>query len=167
MGLENDTLHIGLFFGRNQMKILKRWGPVFFWMGFTFLMSTSTFSAENTSLVVEPIVRFLFPSISPNGLLVVHGAVREMAHLTEYFVLSLLLFRAFNDGSTDGQRWRWALVCLLVVALFAASDEYHQSFVAERSPSVRDVALDTVGGILGLLTISTFYALTRARSVLP
>jgi VanZ family protein len=40
---------------------------------------------------------------------------------------------------------------MLGCALFAASDEFHQTFVKSRTPSVRDVLLDIAGAILGLL----------------
>jgi VanZ family protein len=40
---------------------------------------------------------------------------------------------------------------LVGCALFAASDEFHQSFVKSRTPSVRDVLLDIAGALLGLL----------------
>ena len=45
---------------------------------------------------------------------------------------------------------------LLGCALFAASDEFHQSFVKTRTPSVRDVLLDVTGALLGLLIVSSF-----------
>jgi VanZ family protein len=40
---------------------------------------------------------------------------------------------------------------LLGCALFAASDEFHQTFIKERTPAVRDVLLDVGGAFLGLL----------------
>ena len=45
---------------------------------------------------------------------------------------------------------------LLGCALFAASDEFHQTFVKSRTPSVRDVLLDTGGALLGLLIGASF-----------
>jgi VanZ family protein len=132
-----------------KMKILKYWGPVILWMGFTFLMSTNLFSSDNTSRIIEPMLKFLFPSMSPHHLRILHGIIRKLAHLTEYFVLSLLLFRAFKARSTEHHGWRWALFSLLVIAIFAAGDEFHQTFVSTRTPSVYDVGIDALGGILG------------------
>jgi VanZ family protein len=45
---------------------------------------------------------------------------------------------------------------LLGCALFAASDEFHQTFVKSRTPSVRDVLLDVTGALLGLLIGASF-----------
>jgi VanZ family protein len=41
-------------------------------------------------------------------------------------------------------------------ALFAASDEFHQTFVKSRTPSVRDVLLDVGGALLGLMIGASF-----------
>jgi len=40
---------------------------------------------------------------------------------------------------------------LLIVTMYAITDELHQSFVPSREGSVWDVLLDTTGGAFGLL----------------
>jgi VanZ family protein len=45
---------------------------------------------------------------------------------------------------------------LVGCALFAASDEFHQTFVKSRTPSVRDVLLDVAGALFGLLIGASF-----------
>ena len=125
---------------------MKYWLPVILWMGFIFLMSTDTFSAQNTSRVVEPILRFLFPSITAKHLMLAHEIIRKSAHVTEYFISGLLLFRAFRDDATEPRIWRWALLSLLITFLIAASDEFHQTFISSRTPSPIDVGIDTAGG---------------------
>ncbi len=86
-------------------------------------------------------------------VVLVLGAIRKLAHLTEYFILGLLLFRAFNSDSADLKAWRWVFYSLLAVMLFAAGDEFHQSFVGTRTASIIDVGIDTLGGFLALCTI--------------
>lgn len=39
------------------------------------------------------------------------------------------------------------------VILYAISDEYHQSFIPGRGASFRDVCIDTLGGISGVLVV--------------
>ena len=131
-------------------KVFKYWFPVFLWMCFVFLLSTALFSAQNTSQILGPILRFLFPSISHREIEIVHSVIRKLAHLTEYFISGLLLFRAFRAGSTKPHTWRWVLLSLVVLVALAASDEFHQTFVSTRTPSVVDVGIDTMGGILAL-----------------
>jgi VanZ family protein len=126
----------------------KYWVPVLLWMSFIFWMSTGTFSAQNTSLIIEPILHFLMPSISPEKIAMIHGVMRKLGHVTEYFILGILLFRAFRGGLKELRNLRWAFSSLLVVVLYAVSDEFHQSFIPTRTASLFDVGIDTLGGIL-------------------
>jgi VanZ family protein len=143
------------------IRIIKYWGPVVLWMGFIFLMSTGTFSSQNTSLIIEPILRFLLPSISPEQVAMIHGVIRKAGHVTEYFILGTLLFRAFRSGSRELRNLRWAFSSFLVVMLYAASDEFHQSFVPERTASLVDVGIDTLGGILAQCVSVLWWHLAR------
>jgi VanZ family protein len=80
--------------------------------------------------------------------------IRKCAHLTEYAVLALLLWRALRKTHKDDVRpWHWseAGLALAVTVLYAASDEFHQRFVSSRQASVWDVLLDSVGGALALV----------------
>lgn len=122
--------------------------PVLLWMVFIFLMSTGEFTTENTSRFIEPVLRFLLPWAAPHTIAVLHGTIRKGGHLTEYFILGLLLFRAFRGDSKDQIDWRWAVWAMAVVVLYASSDEFHQSFVPGRTASPIDVGIDTVGGII-------------------
>ena len=132
----------------SMKRIFKYWSPVIFWMGFIFWMSTGTFSSDNTSAVIEPLLLLLMPWLSSQRLDVIHEIIRKCAHLTEYFVLGLLLFRAFRSGSSPSRMLRWTLSAGIVVLLYAASDEFHQSFVGSRTPALHDVVIDVAGGVL-------------------
>lgn len=129
-------------------RTLKDWIPILLWMLFIYWMSTGTFSSENTELIIEPLLKFLMPGISPHTIKVIHALIRKIGHVTEYFVLGVLLFRAFRDFSPAASTWRWAVFAVIVVALYAASDEFHQSFVPSRTASIIDMGIDTAGGVL-------------------
>lgn len=135
---------------KGQPSLVFPWLPVILWTGLIFWMSTDTFSAKNTSLIIEPLVRFLLPGISEQSLALIHGLVRKAAHLTEYFILGLLLFRALLSTFPESTPMRLALRSLAVAALIAAGDEFHQSFVATRTASVLDVGIDIIGGLFAL-----------------
>ena len=82
--------------------------------------------------------------------------VRKCAHLAEYAVLALLVWRALRkESARENTPWRWskAALVLALVALYAASDEFHQAFVPSREASVWDVLLDTSGAAFGLLCL--------------
>lgn len=129
-------------------NFVRYWVPVIFWLSFIFWMSTGTFSSENSSLVIEPVLRFLAPTISSQTVELIHGIVRKAGHVIEYLILGLLLFRAFRGPSNEPWKWRWASFSVIGVVLWALSDEFHQSFVPTRTASLVDVGFDAAGGIL-------------------
>jgi VanZ family protein len=126
-----------------------------------FWMSTGAFASEGTSKIIEPVIRFLLPQISAREVDMIHGLIRKCGHLTEYFVLGLLLFRAFGKGQTAVSAGRVVLYSVIIIALYAASDEFHQTFVYNRTPSVVDVGIDTAGGILGQLAFLVWSCRSR------
>ena len=68
-------------------------------------------------------------------------ALRKLAHVIEYLALTLLLVP----------------VACLAALVYAASDEWHQSFVPGRTATPRDVAIDGIGIALAA------FAATRTR----
>jgi VanZ family protein len=135
----------------------KYWLPLICWIGLTLWMSTGTFSFGNTSFWVERILLFLFPGIPPEQAKLINVFLRRAGHVTEYFILGILLFRAFRGGSAASWKWRWFWGALIVVVLWAAIDEFHQSLVPTRTPSSMDVGIDAAGGILALFVIALFH----------
>ena len=136
---------------------LKNWLPVLVWVGVIFLGSTDLMSAQHTSRFIIPFLVWLKPDISPETLASIHFIARKCAHVGEYAVLGLLLLRAAtlmrNFQRSIPIRYLSVLgVCLVV----AATDEFHQTFVTSRGPSVRDIMIDNGGVILGLLIGSIF-----------
>ncbi len=74
-------------------------------------------------------------------------------HSVEYFVLSILVIRAFNSGlkrKVTGKALVWGAVFSIV---YAVSDELHQFFVPERSASAVDLISDAAGVLLGMACI--------------
>ena len=76
-----------------QLAPLGEWIPVILWGGLIFTLSTSAFSAANTSRVIDPMLRWLIPGISAASVDVCHMLVRKAAHFTEYGILFWLLVR--------------------------------------------------------------------------
>ena len=148
------TFPFSMTFNQNFTKY---WLPVICWMGVILWMSTETFSTGNTSFWIEKILFLLFPGISSEQAELIHVFLRRAGHITEYFILGLLLFRAFRGGSAAPWNWRWFWGTLIVVVLWAAIDEFHQSFVPARTASIIDVGIDIAGGIVAQLVIAIGY----------
>lgn len=130
-----------------------RYAPVIGWMAVIFYASTGAFAAANTSRIIEPVLRFVYPAISREGLDFSHFLVRKAAHLTEYAILALLTARAFLGSPGAILRRYWFPIALGVVAIYALSDEYHQSFEPTRTASIYDSMLDTTGGLIALIAL--------------
>ena len=133
------------------------WLPVIIWMGVISWLSTDTFSPQNTSLLIVPALRFLLPETTPQTLDMLHTLIRKSAHVGEYFILGVLLFRAFRGSLKGLGVLQWAAYAVIVVVLFAAADEIHQSFTVQRTCSAVDVLIDTVGGTLAQAVIILRY----------
>ena len=138
-------------------SFLKYWLPLLVWLGVIFLGSTSLMSAEHTSRLIVPILLWLKPGMSPKTIWIILVIMRKCAHVSEYAILALLLWRALRSGPTLRTKLPTLFsAVLLACAVFAASDEFHQSFVKSRTPSVGDVLLDVVGALFGLLICASF-----------
>ena len=138
-------------------QFLKYWLPILVWLAVIFVGSTSVMSAEHTSRYFVPFLLWLKPGLSPNAIWTILVIARKCAHVSEYAVLALLLWRALRSVPT--LRPKTLLLfggVLLGCALFAASDEFHQTFVKSRTPSGRDVLLDVGGAFLGLVIGASF-----------
>jgi VanZ family protein len=85
----------------------------------------------------------------------------KVVHAAVYAVLGALAARALFR-TTRLVPLVVVLLATLVAAAYGASDEFHQRFVAGRSPDVADLAADGAGGLLGALT-STLIAARRHR----
>jgi VanZ family protein len=70
--------------------------------------------------------------------------VKKGGHATGYGLLALSFWFAL--------RWdrRWLWLAFVLTALYAGSDEFHQSFVPGRHPSIVDVGIDSVGAMITL-----------------
>jgi len=144
-------------------SFLKYWLPLLIWLGVIFLGSTELMSAEYTSRFITPFLLWLKPGMSPQTIWRILVVVRKCAHVTEYAVLALLLWRALRSIPTLRSKMSISFTAaLLACALFAASGEFHQTFVKSRTPSVRDVLLDVAGALVGLL-IGTSFAQRHAK----
>jgi VanZ family protein len=131
-----------------------RYLPLLVWMALIFFFSTGELSGENTSRIVRPVLLWLFPDISEERLALVHFLVRKTSHFTEYALLALLAARAFATSSRALLRRRWFICALLLVILYALSDEFHQTFVPSRTGSIYDSFIDMSGGLTALLLLS-------------
>ncbi len=119
---------------------------------FAFSAQPGPDSDELSNLAAEPLVELV--SSLGDGVdaadmqllhLVISTIIRKLAHFAEYALLGLLL-RLLCLQYDRGQIW----LPVLVGVLWAASDEFHQTFVPGRTGMVTDVLLDGAGVCCGV-----------------
>ena len=130
--------------------------------------------ADDSSLTSGRVCRFLakhlftnFKSMSAEtqGQIVagMTHIVRKGAHFSEYALMGFLWYLWLY-------RIRLApLLSVFATTLYAATDEFHQTFVQGRSGEVHDVLIDSAGGVFGVLIafilLCIFYCIRRRKVV--
>ncbi len=107
------------------------WGPVILFAGLVFVVSSMS----------SPIDEDPFPLFD------------KVAHITEYTLFAMLLFRALQ-GTWNGVSFFWLAVITVIITLtYGASDEFHQSFVEARTSDIKDLAADGIGAMIAMTAI--------------
>lgn len=112
---------------------------------FSFSADPAKVSDNKSGSVIQ---MFNFLGIDLNSILGEYSnfVVRKLGHFIEYTLLAILAFNALIKDFNKKTSFKLAI---LLVFLYACSDEFHQLFVPGRSGQIRDVLLDTLGGIFG------------------
>lgn len=134
-----------------MVRFLKAWLPVIVMCAIIFLLSQDAASGRHSDAVLGWVLDVLGMN-TPHLRHLLDPGFRKFAHVFVYFCLAGLSYRGFAMGHG---RWTWAAAVrsLVFCALYAGTDEYHQSFIHGRGPEVRDVFIDTAGATLCLLLI--------------
>jgi VanZ family protein len=105
------------------------WIPAIVWAGLIFAFSA------------QPNLRF----VPDDGL---DFLIRKAGHMVVFGILALLIWRAVATTTALRRPLAWALV---LVVLYAITDELHQSIVAGREASAGDVGIDAAGALVVLV----------------
>ena len=84
-----------------------------------------------------------------------HGLLRKLAHFTEFTTLGMLFCWLF--GMVSKARWKQLLFPFLCGVAAACADETIQRFVPDRGPALKDVGIDTLGVILGIVILYSIH----------
>lgn len=129
---------------RRYVRFVAAWAPPVVLMAVIFWFSSQPSPSLSTDATVDVLMK-------------------KGGHATGYALLAIALLFAVawamgGSGRPPVARraYAWAFA---IAVVYGATDELHQAFVATRSPSVVDVAIDALGAIVGL----SLFALWRAR----
>ncbi|NCT55738.1 VanZ family protein [bacterium] len=119
------------------MNFIKKYYKVVIWMLFIFALSSIPNARINQNNDWDLVIR-------------------KIAHLTEYAVLFILVNKSIEKENFKHK----FIISLIIVVLYASSDEFHQGFVEGRGPAVKDVFIDILGGLIGAVYLKTLWGKT-------
>lgn len=149
------------------------------WMGFIAYNTSQTGeSSNNTSIsITEGIINKTQSVINNNvnnsdnstiikndnaSIKKFNKYIRKFAHGFEFLVLALLIFltsKSFNIKSREV-----IIYTLFIVLLYAVIDEYRQLYIPGRNSSVRDIVIDFIGGIVGVVILQFIFGFKKVIS---
>jgi VanZ family protein len=132
-------------------SIVVNWGPVILWMIVIFIFSTEWFSSANTTPFLSPLLAEVLPAVFAPLIEGIVALIRKLSHWSEYFILAILLMRALKAEISSQPAIRRLIWSIVLATLYAASDEFHQSFVPSRTANPVDVVVDSFGAFCGTL----------------
>jgi VanZ family protein len=91
------------------------------------------------------------------------GISDSAGHFIGYTLLAALAMRGFARGRWSGVNGRSGWQAVVMSSLYGVTDEFHQSFVPGRSPTVADWCVDTLGACVGvgLVTAAAWFVNRR------
>ena len=87
--------------------------------------------------------------------------LRKVMHASVYFVLAFMIIFFINYLFDNKKYWLSFIIALLLIIALAGLDEFHQTFVNGRTGDIKDVLIDTLGGIAGMLFYGTYFFVYR------
>lgn len=161
------------------MKNRRLWiwsGLAVLWMVIIFAMSSQSYSEQDmrpqlNGWISEERLQSFLPNIEfyYDGGLVTYTLpydmleffIRKLGHVFEFALLAVLWLNALRARQIS--RGIALLSASLISLLYAASDEWHQSFVPGRTGHAIDVAVDSIGILLVAVLYLLYIGLRRHK----
>ena len=139
------------------------WWPVAVGIAIVAMESTEALGSNHTSGPLRWLFQWIFGLVSDDRWEIIHHYVRKSGHFVGYGVLGLAWLRAWWMTLPHSRFLKDAVLALLGTALIASADEYHQSFLPNRTASPWDVLLDCCGAITLQLLVYVFMRLFHPK----
>ncbi len=136
------------------------WAPVAVAIAVICAESTSTFSSQNTSGWLRPIVERWFGAFTDSAWDLFHHYLRKSGHFIGYGTVGFTFLRAWlhtlaRRGRSTLSSWRLesSILAIFSTAIVASCDEFHQTFLPSRTGTPIDVLLDSAGALAMCLLV--------------
>ncbi len=140
---------------------LNAWLPVAICIVVIALESSKDFGSDHTSNPLRWVWEHLFGHVGDARWEVIHHLIRKTGHFFGYGTVGLMWLRAWWMTLPHSHFLEDAFLALLGTALVASCDEWHQTYLPNRTGSPWDVLLDCCGALALQLAVYIFMRLTR------
>jgi len=139
------------------------WLPVLLGITVIAIESQEFMGADHTSGPLRALFQFIFGPIADSTWDLIHHYVRKSGHFVGYGLIGLAWLRAWWLTLPHSHFLPDALLALLGTALVASCDEWHQSYLPNRTGTPWDVLLDCTGAIVLQLIVYVFMRTFRPK----
>jgi VanZ family protein len=91
----------------------------------------------------------------------INSIARDYMHGVVFLVLGLLVQNAVTQSGTKGMKA--SAIALAICVIYGITDETHQLFVPGRAFQISDLAMDSIGSIIGISTVWFLYSRVRIK----
>jgi VanZ family protein len=137
------------------------------WAALIFHLSTPAFGADRSIPHFARLLAIFDLRVSYNTLRLLNSFIRTFAHLAEYSILALLLYRSRQGRCSLEWRPNLACWCIVIAFLYSLTDEYHQSFTSNRVASAFDCIIDTTGAMVGIGIVYLYVCSSGGKTIRP
>jgi VanZ family protein len=129
--------------------------------------STGWFGADQTSTPLRRVYEFLFGPVSDAQWPFIHHLIRKSGHFVGYGLLCLTWLRAWWMvlALRALAFWKCAVLGLICTALVASCDEWHQTYLPNRTGTPWDVLLDCCGATVAIMLVYAYARTFRAAKL--
>ena len=139
------------------------WLPVLLGIAVIAVESTEAFGSDRTSAPLRKIFEALFGYVSNASWGLIHHYLRKTGHFLGYGFIGLAWLRAWWMTLPGSHFLPDAGLALLGTALVASCDEWHQSFLPNRTGTPWDVLLDCSGALTLQVLVYVFMRMFRPK----
>jgi VanZ family protein len=151
---------------RRDLKYwISAWLPVVLGICIIMLESTEMFGADRTSGPLRRLFESIFGRVSDTRWDMLHHLLRKSGHFLGYGFIGLAWLRAWWMTLPRSRFLHDAVLALLGTALVASSDEFHQTFLPNRTGSPWDVLLDCCGAMTLQLIVYLFMRFFKPKKL--
>lgn len=139
------------------------WWPVALGIAVIWIESQWFMGADYTGRFLRPIWQAIFGHVSDASWEIIHHYIRKTGHFVGYGLIGLAWLRAWWHTLPPSKYLLDAALAMLGTATMASLDEWHQSFLPNRTSSAWDVLLDCTGAFVMMTLVYVFVRTRQPR----